>query len=113
MAHGKKRRAGTLNPTQEYRLPTDLEWSAAVCLENETGSTPAERNDKDRDAYPWGMQWPRPRGVGNYGHDGFDRTSPVGSFSANRLGLYDMGGNVMQWCEDSFYGKGRNGARVM
>jgi formylglycine-generating enzyme required for sulfatase activity len=32
--------------------------------------------------------------------DGYPRTSPVGSFAANKNGLYDMGGNVWQWCED-------------
>ena len=44
------------------------------------------------------------RGAGNYDGslnvDDFANTSPVGSFAANRYGLYDMGGNVWQWCED-------------
>jgi formylglycine-generating enzyme required for sulfatase activity len=29
-------------------------------------------------------------------------TSPVGSFAANRFGLFDIGGNVWQWCEDRY-----------
>jgi formylglycine-generating enzyme required for sulfatase activity len=35
-------------------------------------------------------------------HDGYAITSPVGSYAANRFGLFDMGGNVWQWCEDWF-----------
>ena len=35
-------------------------------------------------------------------NDGFARTSPVGSFTANRYGLFDITGNVWQWCEDLY-----------
>ena len=111
----KERRAGTLNASQEYRLPTDLEWSAAVGLPKETGNTPRERNHSIKGVYAWGTQWPPPRGAGNYSSrlnvDDFANTSPVGSFAANRFGLYDMGGNVWQWCEDFL--EGQSGAHVL
>ena len=107
-----ERRAGMLNASQEYRLPTDLEWSTAVGLKKEIGDTPQQRqvNGKNSDVlYPWGTQWPPPRGAGNYGWtlgvDDFAKTSPVGSFAANQFGLYDMGGNVFQWCDDFWNGQ--------
>jgi len=111
----KERQAGTLNASQEYRLPTDLEWSTAVGLEKETGNTPKERSGKIKDVYPWGTEWPPPHGAGNYESklnvDDFANTSPVGSFAANRFGLYDTGGNVWQWCED--FHNGQSGNRVL
>jgi formylglycine-generating enzyme required for sulfatase activity len=88
-----------------YRLPTDAEWSAAAGLPNEPQITPRHRSGKIR-AFPWGEEFPPPPEAGNYsrilGVDSFDDTSPVGSFAPNALGIYDLGGNVWEWCSDLY-----------
>ena len=111
----KERVAGKLGAGQSYRLPADWEWSVAVGLNEARGGTPKEKDGKITNVYPWGAGFPPPRGAGNYAKslsvDDFDSTSPVGSFAANNHGLYDMGGNVWQWCED--YYDGSSGSRVL
>jgi hypothetical protein len=59
----KEREENVLEPTLIYRLPTDLEWSAAVGLPNEGGGTPEMRDGKIRSEFPWGKQWPPPSGA--------------------------------------------------
>jgi formylglycine-generating enzyme required for sulfatase activity len=118
---------GTLPKGYQYRLPSDEEWSWAVGLPPEAGATPAAKSGKNLVDYPWGKEFPPTELVGNYAdelfhekfpkepldhtkdhpwiigyNDGYATTSLVGSYPANSYGLYDMGGNVWQWCEDWF-----------
>ncbi len=104
---GFERRAGRLSARQDCRLPTDEEWSWAVGIgPQETGASPKEKDKKLDGVFPWGSPWPPPPGAGNYGSllgvDPYTHTSPVGSFSPNELGIYDLGGNVWEWCEDAY-----------
>ena len=88
-----------------YRLPSDHEWSCAIGIGGqEDASASPRRKDKIVEGYPWGDAMPPPQGFGNYASsltvDNFEHTSPVGIFPADRNGLYDLSGNVWQWCED-------------
>ena len=110
---------GKLPKGMRYRLPTDEEWSRAVGLEKEEGATPKERSGKNELDFPWGTDFPPQAKVGNYADtayrekfpteqwiegysDGFASTAPVGSYPPNEYGIFDLGGNVWEWCEDLF-----------
>jgi eukaryotic-like serine/threonine-protein kinase len=103
----KEHDEGVIEDRQFYRLPTDLEWSAAVGLPNEGSATPEARDGKIRNEFPWGKQWPPPVGAGNYPAAAGQRrggTMPVGSFNPNARGIYDLGGNVWEWCLEGYKG---------
>jgi len=105
-----KRETAMIPGSMLYRLPLDEEWSAAVGLTYESGFTPRARSGAV-EGYLWGEGFPPPANSGNYhprfGCDPFPETSPVGSFPPNKLGIFDLGGNVWEWCLDK-YDKGHD-----
>ncbi len=103
-------------PGLSYRLPLDEEWTSAAGTSHR---------------YPWGNEWPPPKGVGNYaglekrtslpgngwtiayGHsDGNWTTARVASYQKNPHGLWDLGGNVWEYCIDR-YRESMNEAMVL
>ena len=70
---------------RHYRLPTEAEWEYAC----RAGTTTR---------YSWGNQFDA-----QYANNNGQSTTPVGSLLANPWGLYDMHGNLWEWCKDLWH----------
>ncbi len=85
----QERKSGHLPEGYEYRLPSEAEWEYA-CRAGSTNQFSFGDSTADTAQYAWTME----------NSDG--TTHPIGQKRPNAWGLYDMHGNVWEWCSDWF-----------
>lgn len=118
----RERTRELISQNHYYRLPTDMEWSLLVGLNDEDAeASPGYRDSRKNVVFPWGESWAEANQPGNYADmsaalspgvevdrsipgydDRFPFTAPVGSFEPNELGIYDLSGNVQEWVSDPY-----------
>jgi len=83
------------NKSQTFRLPTEAEWEyacrAGTTTTFNTGANLTTDQANYNGNYPY-QNYPKGKYIG--------KTTPVGSYPPNGWGLYDMHGNVWEWCQD-------------
>ncbi len=100
---------------KKFRLPTESEWEYAARAgsntlyywgndANKQYANGAQKKAFEKLGIPWDKSWQE------WPKDGYiHSTAPVATYSPNKWGLYDMVGNVHEWCEDKWY-KSHHGA---
>lgn len=83
---------GLVYKNKTYRLPTETEWEYTA----RSGKHSSKYNFK----YPSSNKL---NSVGWYGENSHDETKPLGLKIPNLLGIYDLSGNVSEWCEDQWH----------
>ena len=86
--------------TNKYRLPTEAEWEYA-CRAGSVTAYCSGDNENDLDRYAWYSSNSGDRFLWYYLKSGC-KTHPVAQKQTNAWGLYDMHGNVQEWCADRF-----------